>query len=354
MVRVAGFCGRVSVLVPPPRAQFFLRQEDVGKPKAAVTQPRLAELNNYAPIELYSGALSPDFLAQFGIVVVAGGVPMSQALTINEACRANGTRFIMAETFGVFGYTFCDFGDEFVVYAPPPRRPRPASLSLPPRAPPPHHDRRPAAGTTPMARTPLRRWSPPSCVLARPRHRRRKPSRCARAVDRVGAPLSRAQDNSGAETVVACLDEARHGLEDGDYVSFSEVGGMDELNAAPARPVKVLGPYTFSVEGLEAMGSHTQGGIVTQVKQKKVLAFKSLREAIANPDAACVAPDVSASASDSQPWSSPGREPCPLPCSDSQPCSQCRSAAAKHAAAAAEASICSSSSSRRRRSIHAA
>lgn len=30
-------------------------------------------------------------------------------------------------------------------------------------------------------------------------------------------------DNSGSETVVTCLDEARHGLEDGDCVTFSEV-----------------------------------------------------------------------------------------------------------------------------------
>ena len=27
-----------------------------------------------------------------------------------------------------------------------------------------------------------------------------------------------------SQQVVMCLDEARHGLEDGDYVSFSEVG----------------------------------------------------------------------------------------------------------------------------------
>jgi ubiquitin-activating enzyme E1 len=78
-------------------AQFFLRQDDIGKPRAAVTQPRLAELNNYVPVHVFSGALSPEYLAQFGIVVIAGGVPMAQAITINEACRAAGTRFILTE-----------------------------------------------------------------------------------------------------------------------------------------------------------------------------------------------------------------------------------------------------------------
>ena len=136
----------------------------MGKPKAAVTQPRLAELNNYVPVDLYSGALTPDFLGQFGIVVVAGGVPMSQALTINDACRANGTRFIMTETFGVFGYAFCDFGDAFEVV-----------------------DTNGEEPTTAMVAS---------------------------------------VDNTTFPAVVTCLDEARHGLEDGDYVSFSEVGGM--------------------------------------------------------------------------------------------------------------------------------
>lgn len=37
--------------------------------------------------------------------------------------------------------------------------------------------------------------------------------------------------------MVTCLDESRHGLEDGDYVTFSEVQGMTELNGC--KPVKI-------------------------------------------------------------------------------------------------------------------
>ena len=96
------------------RAQFFLRESDLGQPRATVTQPRLAELNNYVPVEVYTGSLTPDFLGSFGIVCIAGGVPMPEAIRIDEACRAAGSRFILSETFGVFGYTFCDFGDGFV------------------------------------------------------------------------------------------------------------------------------------------------------------------------------------------------------------------------------------------------
>jgi len=207
-------------------AQFFLRESDLGQPRAAVTGPRLAELNNYVPVDVYAGALTPEFVSQFGIIVIAGTVPMAEAIKINDAARAAGSRFILAETFGVFGYTFCDFGDAFV------------------------------------------------------------------CVDDNGEEPSSAMvasiDNSMEEAVVTCLDEARHGLEDGDYVSFSEVGGMEALNSAPARPVKVTGPYAFTVTGCEGMGAHTRGGMVQQVKQPKTIAFKPLRSAIADPDAAGV------------------------------------------------------------------
>ena len=33
------------------------------------------------------------------------------------------------------------------------------------------------------------------------------------------------------------MDESRHGLEDGDYVTFSEVQGMTELNGC--KPIKI-------------------------------------------------------------------------------------------------------------------
>ncbi|CAG8656246.1 13936_t:CDS:2, partial [Dentiscutata heterogama] len=31
-------------------SQFFLHEDDIGKPRAIVTQPRLAELNQYVPV----------------------------------------------------------------------------------------------------------------------------------------------------------------------------------------------------------------------------------------------------------------------------------------------------------------
>lgn len=50
------------------------------------------------------------------------------------------------------------------------------------------------------------------------------------------------KDNPG---VVTCLDEARHGFENGDYVTFTEVQGMTELNGCQPVEIKVLGKVLF-------------------------------------------------------------------------------------------------------------
>lgn len=40
---------------------------------------------------------------------------------------------------------------------------------------------------------------------------------------------------------MTCLDEARHGFESGDYVTFTEIQGMTELNGCKPVEIKVLG-----------------------------------------------------------------------------------------------------------------
>lgn len=86
------------------------------------------------------------------------------------------------------------------------------------------------------------------------------------------------------EGVVTCLDETRHGLEDGDHVTFSEVQGMVELNGCEPRKIKVLGPYTFSIGDTTAFSDYVRGGVVTQVKMPKKIQFKPLSEALNEPE----------------------------------------------------------------------
>lgn len=84
--------------------------------------------------------------------------------------------------------------------------------------------------------------------------------------------------------IVTTLDETRHGLEDGDFVTFSEIEGMDALNGCEPRKIDVKGPYTFSIGDVTGLGAYKSGGLFSQVKMPKLLDFKSLRESIQAPE----------------------------------------------------------------------
>ena len=201
-------------------SQFFLHPDDVGKPRAAVTAPRVAELNSYTPVSLHpSNSLTDDLhkLRQYQVVVLTG-TPLKDQLTIAEFCHTNGIFIVIADIYGLFGSIFTDFGRNFTIADP--------------------------TGETPV-----------SGIVA--------------AID--------------SEGLVSALDETRHGLEDGDYVTFSEIQGMERLNNSEPRKITVKGPYTFSVGDLSGYGEYQRGGLYTQVKMPKVVDFQPLSEQLKNP-----------------------------------------------------------------------
>lgn len=199
-------------------SQFFLREEDIGKNRAELTLPKLAELNSYVPCNCYTGKLEEAFLKDFQVVVLTDSSLEEQVL-LGELCHKRGIRFIVAETRGLAGMIFCDFGEEFVVMDPDGEQ-----------------------------------------------------------------PVSNMIADIDEDGVVTCLDETRHGYEDGDYVQFSEVQGMTELNSHESIKIKYLGPYTFSIGDVKKFSTYKKGGIVTQVKMPKTVKFKSIKEAMNAPE----------------------------------------------------------------------
>uniref|UniRef100_A0A8C5AGG0 Ubiquitin-like modifier activating enzyme 1 n=1 Tax=Gadus morhua TaxID=8049 RepID=A0A8C5AGG0_GADMO len=148
-------------------SQFYLREADLGKNRAEVSQPRLAELNSYVPVVAYTGTLTNDYLTQFEVVVLTNS-PLEEQLQVGEYCHSKGVKLVIADTRGLFGQLFCDFGDDMVVFDINGEQPLSAMISM---------------------------------------------------------------ITKDAAAVVTCLDEARHGFESGDFVTFTEVLGMTELNA---------------------------------------------------------------------------------------------------------------------------
>lgn len=83
--------------------------------------------------------------------------------------------------------------------------------------------------------------------------------------------------------VVKCLENTMHGFEDGDYVTFKEVKGMNNLNNQ-IRQIKCINPYSFSIADTSDLGNYQTGGRVKQVKIPLSVAHKSLRLQLGNPD----------------------------------------------------------------------
>merc|ERR1719460_2800108 len=203
-------------------SQFYLTEADVqGKRNRALAcHPKLEELNAYVDTTCHTGPLTEDFIQQYKVVVLAGCCSLDEQLRIAEITRKNGIALIIADTRGLYAQVFNDFGEKFVVYD--------------------------TNGEQPI-----------STMVASVTH--------------------------DADGVVAAQDETRHGFEDGDYVTFSEVEGMTELNGCKPKKITVLGPYTFKIGDTSNYGQYQRGGIATQVKMPTDVSFQPLKDVLSDP-----------------------------------------------------------------------
>lgn len=209
------------VALPDLSSQFFLQPSDVGQPRDAATAPRVAELNAYTPVSVHQSAGLAEDLSQFDKyqVVVLTDTPLHLQLSIGDYCHSKGIYFLAADTFGLFGSIFCDFGEKFTCLD--------------------------ATGENPL-----------NGIVA--------------GIDEEG--------------LVSALDETRHGLQDGDFVTFSEIEGMEGLNGAEPRKITVKGPYTFSIGDVSGLGQYKRGGLYQQVKMPQVMDFKKISAALREPE----------------------------------------------------------------------
>lgn len=86
-----------------------------------------------------------------------------------------------------------------------------------------------------------------------------------------------------SDGTVTMLDENRHGLEDGNYVRFSEVQGLEGLNDGTPFKVEVLGPFAFRIGSVAKYGKYIKGGLFTEVKVPRKMSFQSLQHGLSDP-----------------------------------------------------------------------
>jgi len=97
-------------------SNFYLKEEHVGtttRADASVTQ--LRELNPYVVTQVIS-EFNNEMIGNFNVIVITENFMGISALNvINNLCRAANVGFILAETMGLSGYTFLDYGSNFIV-----------------------------------------------------------------------------------------------------------------------------------------------------------------------------------------------------------------------------------------------
>ncbi|XP_027334070.1 ubiquitin-activating enzyme E1 1 isoform X2 [Abrus precatorius] len=203
-------------------SNFVFTEEDVGKNRAVASVSKLQELNNAVVVQSLTTGLTKELLSKFQAVVFTD-ISLEKAFEFNDYCHSHQPpiAFIKAEVRGLFGSVFCDFGPEFTVFD--------------------------VDGEEPHT----------------------------------GIIASISNDNPA---LVSCVDDERLEFQDGDLVVFSEIHGMKELNDGKPRKIRNARAYSFTLEeDTTNYGIYEKGGIVTQVKQPKVLNFKPLREALSDP-----------------------------------------------------------------------
>jgi ubiquitin-activating enzyme E1 len=202
-------------------SQFFLHPEDVGKPRDVVTAPRVAELNAYTPVHIHKSPSLTENLEQYDKFQVV--VLTNQSL---QDQLAIGDYCHSKGIYVVCANLYGLFGSIFCDFG-----------------------------------------DKFTCI------------------DPTGEnPLNGIVAGIDEEGLVTALDEARHGLADGDYVTFSEVEGMEGLNNSEPRKITVKGPFTFSIGDVSGLGQYKRGGLYQQVKMPTIIEFKSISASLREPE----------------------------------------------------------------------
>ncbi|XP_069500261.1 ubiquitin-like modifier-activating enzyme 7 [Ambystoma mexicanum] len=200
-------------------SQFYLTKGDIGRNRAEASVESLAELNSYVSVTAYTGELTNHYLSRFQVVVLTN-TTLKEQLRIGDFCHEHCIKFIVADTKGVFGQLFCDFGVDFVVYDP-----------------------NGAALRTSM-------------------------------IDGI------TKENPG---VVTCLERHSFQKGDFVTLSEIQ-GMKELNGCKPIEITRVLGRYSFEIVDTSSFSEYTKGGLVTEVKMPSPVSFEPLSTSLNRPE----------------------------------------------------------------------
>eukprot|EP01130_Rhizamoeba_saxonica_P017932 TRINITY_DN8834_c0_g1_i1.p1 TRINITY_DN8834_c0_g1~~TRINITY_DN8834_c0_g1_i1.p1 ORF type:complete len:1029 (-),score=232.31 TRINITY_DN8834_c0_g1_i1:21-3107(-) len=96
-------------------SQFYLSEKNLGENIAQASLQGLSGLNPRVAISVNNEDLTDDFIKELTVVVITSILSISELVRINELCRTSDTVFIVCNIWGLFGWVFTDFGENFLV-----------------------------------------------------------------------------------------------------------------------------------------------------------------------------------------------------------------------------------------------
>ncbi|XP_022428803.1 ubiquitin-like modifier-activating enzyme 7 isoform X2 [Delphinapterus leucas] len=201
-------------------AQFFLSEQDLGRSRAEASQELLAKLNGAVQVCVHTGDITEDLLLDFQVVVLTAS-ELQEQLKVGTICHKHGVCFLVADTRGLVGQLFCDFGEDFTVQDPTEAEPLVAAIQ---------------------------------------------------------------HISQGSPGILTLREEAdAHRFNNGDLVTFSGIEGMVELNGCAPRPLHVQRDGTLEIGDTTTFSHYLRGGAVTEVKRPKTVSHEPLDTALFQP-----------------------------------------------------------------------
>ncbi|XP_053455924.1 ubiquitin-like modifier-activating enzyme 7 isoform X2 [Nycticebus coucang] len=201
-------------------AQFFLSEQDLGRSRAEASQERLAQLNRAVQVFVHTGDITEDLLLDFQVVVLTAS-KLEEQLRVGTFCHKHGVYFLVTNTWGLVGQLFCDFGEDFTVQDPTEAEPLTAAIQH------------------------ISQGSPGILTLRR--------------------------------------ETNTHKFHDEDWVTFSGIEGMIELNGCAPRSIHVRKDGSLEIGDTTTFSCYLRGGTVTEVKRPKTVRHEPLDTALLQP-----------------------------------------------------------------------
>ena len=201
-------------------SNFYISESDINiNRRDFACYKKLSELNPYVKIKIYESKNIFDKINDYNFVIITELMKTKELYIINDICRKNHIGFIYTCNLGLAGFLFNDFGEKHCVYN-------------------------------------------------------------ENGEDNLVYNLSNIiQNDDKYEIYIDLPVDQSFDLNDGSYVIFKNIKGLEELNNEKPKKISILLNNVFTIENnnLKNNNKYITGGIVEEYKVPKEIKFLSLK-----------------------------------------------------------------------------